>query len=391
MKFTISTGEIRTLRSVLWFLQKCENTNTNYLFDSECVHEDDDNDDNKIIDFIAYDNVFISTYKEYKIQLTRTRYGEPVFINSRCEAGNYEELVLEFMDDSISFDKQTECIKELILESKKKFTENKRYKYSDEKLTLWSYSSGYWDDIKRIHKRHIDTVILDENVKVDIKKSIDRYNNKDYKKKLRSFGINHKMNLVFSCLLGTGKTSLLFAVATLLDKDIATLDFNNKEITDHTFIQALNRIPKDTVFVMEDIDALYIDREKSRDNSISFSVILNFLDGTYSKDDLVTVITTNHLNRLDKALIRPMRIDKILKFTYCSKYQYETLFNKIFPDNNEIMKQLYKIIKTKKFTTSMIQKFFITYLDEPKSLLDNVAVFDELINTSSDKDYNMFT
>ena len=49
---------------------------------------------------------------------------------------------------------------------------------------------------------------------------------------------------------------------------------------------------------MEDIDALYIDREKSRDNTIIFGYI-KLSDGTYSKEDLVTVITTNHLNRLD--------------------------------------------------------------------------------------------
>ena len=390
MKFTISTNDLRTLGSVLWFSQKCENTNTNYLFNTECVHEDDN--DNKIIDFTAYDISFTFIYDNYNIRLTRIRNGNPMFINSRCEAGYYEEIILEFVDnDSIDDDKKTDCIKKLILESKEKFTESRRFKNSDEKLTLWSYSSGYWDDIKRIRKRKFDTVILDPEVKNDIEQSINRYNNKEYKKRLTSLGINHKMNLIFSGLPGTGKTSLLFAIATLLDKDIATLDFNNKELSDHTFIQALNRIPKDTIFVMEDIDALYIDRDKTRDNTISFSVILNFLDGTYSKEDLVTVITTNHLNRLDRALIRPMRIDKILKFTYCSKYQYETIFNKIFSDNNEIMKELYKIIKNKRFTTSMLQKYFIIFLDNPKVLIDNVKVFDELINTSSDTDYNMFT
>ena len=389
MKFTFSTSEMMTFSALLWYIQKCKNTNNDYLFNSDCMNKDDD--ENKTIDFIANDIEFTFIYDDYNIILKRKRFGNPLFINSRCEAGNYEEIILEFVDDKIFDDKKIDCIKKLILESKEKFIENKRYKNSDEKITLWSYGSGYWEDVKLIHKRKFETVILDEDVKQDIKKSIDRYNNKEYKKRLRSLGINHKMNLVFSGLPGTGKSSLMFSIATLLNKDIATIDFNNKELSDHTFIQALNIIPKDSIFVMEDIDALYVDRNKSGDNSISFSVILNFLDGTYSKEDLVTIITTNHLNHLDKAMIRPMRIDKILKFTYCSKYQYETIFTKIFPDNDIIKKELYKIIKNKKFTTSMIQKFFITYLDEPNLLIDNVKIFDELINTSSDKDYNMFT
>ena len=56
---------------------------------------------------------------------------------------------------------------------------------------------------------------------------IHKYNNEEYKEKLKSFGINHKLNLVLSGLPGTGKSSLMFSIATLLRKDIATIDFNN--------------------------------------------------------------------------------------------------------------------------------------------------------------------
>ena len=73
-----------------------------------------------------------------------------------------------------------------------------------------------------------------------------------------------------------------------------------------------------------------------------------------------------------------------------SKYQYDNIFDKFFPDNKELMTNIYKIIKNKKYTTSMLQKWFITYLDEPKELLENVKLFEELINVTSDKDYNMF-
>ena len=53
----------------------------------------------------------------------------------------------------------------------------------------------------------------------------------------------------------------------------------------------------------EDLDALYLERDKSNDDRASFGCILNFLDGLYSKEDLVTVITTNHIKRLDKAIM----------------------------------------------------------------------------------------
>ena len=395
MKFTISTYDHRTFTSVLWLIEKLKNTNTHHLFVGECIHHDIE--DNKIIDFSAYDTEFKFIYENSNIHFKRIRHGKPFFINSRCEAGNYEEIILEFNDDDdsdedkLSDDKKIKLIKKFIIEAKEKFDENKRFKTTKDKLILWSYSDGYWDDIKRINKRKFDTVILDPEIKGDIHTMIHKYNNKDYKEKLKSFGINHKLNIVLSGLPGTGKSSLMFSIATLLRKDIATIDFNNKDLTDHLFIVALNKIPKDCLFVLEDIDALYINRDKSNDNRVSFSCILNFLDGVYSKEDLVTVITTNHLNKLDKAILRPMRIDKIIKFTYCSKYQYENIFDKFFPDNIDLMINIYKIIKNKKYTTSMLQKWFITYLDEPKELINQIPLFEELINVSSDKDYNMFT
>ena len=97
------------------------------------------------------------------------------------------------------------------------------------------------------------------------------------------------------------------------------------------------------------------------------------------------------MEKLDKALVRPMRADKIIKFTYCSKYQYETIFSKFFPEKDDLMKELYKMIQRKKFTTAMLQKYLITYLDEPELLKDNIKLFEELIDTSSDKTYNLYT
>lgn len=388
MKFTISTHDMRMYISVLWYIDNLKNTNTDYLFLNECTHYDLAD---KNIDFVSFGTDFTFTYNDESITFKRNCIGSPIFINSRGEAGNYEEVTLEFINSELSEDKKIETIKQFLLECKKKFSEHKKGKNKKDKMILWSYSDGFWEDIKKINKREFDSVILDKEIKDDIKLSIDRYKDKDHKEKLKSFGINHKMNLIFAGLPGTGKSSLMFSIASLLDKDIATIDFNDKDLSDHSFIKALNRIPEQCIFVLEDIDALYVNRDKSRDNTVSFSCILNFLDGIYSKEDLVTIITTNHLNQLDKAIIRPMRIDKIIKFTHCSKYQYETIFTKFFgEDHNELMNNIYKTIKFKKFTTSMLQNWFIKYLYDPIELPNNIAYFEELINVNSDKDFNMF-
>ena len=38
----------------------------------------------------------------------------------------------------------------------------------------------------------------------------------------------------------------------------------------------------------------------------------------------------------------------------------------------------------------MLQKFFIRFIYEPEKLIDNVKMFEELINMCSEKDPNMF-
>ena len=387
MKFTVTTYDLRIFTSVLWYTNKLKNTNTNYLYLSECNHYD--RNDNKVIDFVCYDDKFTFIYNDVEIIFERKKYGEPKYIHSRCEMGNFEEIILIPKIDDV--DEGTKLMTDFFKDCSKKYKDNKKAKSIDEKLILWSYSDGYWENVKRVCCRDINTVILNEDVKEDVTKSINQYNNEDYKSKLKSLGICNKMNLILSGLPGTGKSSLMFAIATLLKKDIATLDFNSKDLSDHKFIKALNRIPDDCIFALEDVDALYVHRDKSRDNTVSFSCILNFLDGVYSKDDLVTIITTNHLEVLDKAIIRPMRIDKIIHFTYCSKYQYKTIFDKFFGDKEDLMKNIYKIIKNKKFTTSMLQNWLIKFLYEPEKLLDNIKLFDEIIDVSSEKDCNMFT
>ena len=129
---------------------------------------------------------------------------------------------------------------------------------------------------KKNKKRNINTVILDKEVKNDVNKCLDNYNNKELKERLNKLGINLKMNMILAGLPGTGKSSLMFAIASKLNKDISTIDFNNRELTDHSFICATNKIPKNSIFVLEDIDALYISRNKSDENRVSFSCILNF-------------------------------------------------------------------------------------------------------------------
>ena len=172
----------------------------------------------------------------------------------------------------------------------------------------------YWDVLNKRPRRKLKTIHLDgeENKIIDYIRNFLKPETKEFYEEL---GIPYKLNILFEGLPGTGKTSLIYTIASELKRDIAILNFN-KDVDDNVFMRALRRLPKNAIFVLEDIDVLFKER-KENDNyksMISFSGLLNSLDGMVFKDDLITIMTTNYECNKDIALKRPGRIDKSVNF-----------------------------------------------------------------------------
>jgi len=65
-------------------------------------------------------------------------------------------------------------------------------------------------------------------------------------------------------------------------------------------------------------------------NRISLSALLNVIDGVASQEGRVLIMTTNHIEKLDEALIRPGRVDMKVKFDLADSAMIKTLFKGIF-------------------------------------------------------------
>ena len=131
-------------------------------------------------------------------------------------------------------------------------------------------------------------------------------------------GVPFKQNYLLHGVPGSGKTSIIYTIASKFNLDICFLSIT-KELDDNSFIRAITNIPDDSILVIEDIDALFIQRESV--NNVSFSAILNVLDGVLKKHKLITFLTTNYKERLDSALFRSGRIDNEIKFTYINHHK----------------------------------------------------------------------
>ena len=157
-------------------------------------------------------------------------------------------------------------------------------------------------------KRKLNTIYLEN--KNEIFESIDIWKkSEDF---YRERGIPYKLGILLYGEPGTGKSSLVHAIASELNKDVIVLTagaiLNGK-------LNKYNMVCCDTppIIVIEEIDTIVSsrqqDKELSENQKSILSELLNFLDGPSSPDSCVVIATTNHIEKLDPAIIRAGRFD----------------------------------------------------------------------------------
>ena len=194
---------------------------------------------------------------------------------------------------------------------------------------------------------------------INLFNEIKHFLSEEEEQEYREYGIPYKYNILLEGYPGTGKTSLITAIASELKYNIATISFD-RDLTDKSLFRSLKNMPPKTILLLEDIDVLFKER-KENDNyksSLSFSGLINGLDGCGSIDKQIIFMTTNYACNLDCALKRPGRVDKIISFDYCSKAQIKIMYEKFIKQRENKFSEFYKEIRSLKITTAMLQTYF---------------------------------
>ena len=137
---------------------------------------------------------------------------------------------------------------------------------------------------------------------------------------------------------GTGKSSTVVAIASALKMHIAVLNLMSGGLSDDQLITALANPPDNSLILIEDIDCVFDENRDSHEdkkNSITFSGLLNAIDGVSAGEGRILFATTNHIDRIDPALIRPGRIDRRELIDYPNREQAERMFLRFFPNSDE--------------------------------------------------------
>jgi chaperone BCS1 len=125
------------------------------------------------------------------------------------------------------------------------------------------------------------------------------------------------------------------ALAGRLDFNIAMLSLSQRGLNDDLLNHLLLNIPPRTIVLLEDADAAFSNRrQKDTDGytgaNVTYSGLLNALDGVASAEERMIFMTTNHIDRLDDALIRPGRIDMTVNLGNATEWQMERLWDRFY-------------------------------------------------------------
>jgi chaperone BCS1 len=178
---------------------------------------------------------------------------------------------------------------------------------------------------------------------------------------------------------GTGKSSAVLAIASAMKMDIAILSLVDSSLDDDNLCQLLSDCPVNSIVLIEDIDCIFVNRKATLDkpNKLTFSGLLNAIDGVAAGEGRILFATTNHIERLDAALIRTGRIDRKERVDYATAEQLRRIFVRFYGDDDPSMADYFaESVPGGKLPKSAVQTFLIEYADSADDALINL---DQLI------------
>ncbi len=230
--------------------------------------------------------------------------------------------------------------------------------------TLYILRDGYWDEAGEVPRRSIDSVVVEddraEQVLADMRWF---YGSSDW---YGARGVPWRRGYLFHGPPGTGKSSLIRALASELQLDIATLDIGRASLTDDALREAMMSAPERCLIAIEDVDAVFVHRDAGDTRGgVSFSGLLNAIDGVGAQEGRALVMTTNHVAQLDPALIRPGRADLHVELGLIGAPSAGRLFERFFPGEAALALRFERGIGATRLSPASIQGWLLAHRNEP--------------------------
>lgn len=297
------------------------------------------------------------------------------------------------------------------LETCREFADKQREAYITVRISKRSYDES-WDTTILRPLRPLETVHFDEKVKQALVDDIANYLDVNTRKFYNGRGIPYRRGFLMYGPPGTGKTSLSLALAGRFGLELYLLHMPSVR-DDDALEKLFTALPPRCLVLLEDIDAVGIkrrmtksdssdeDSDKDSDDSESdggyrgrssctLSGLLNVLDGVASQEGRIVLMTSNFAEKLDKALVRPGRVDKMIYLGHISPRSSELMFLRMYAPHahgeapldravklpreelERLALEFSKQIPSEVFTPAQLQGYLLNYRDSPLEATANV-------------------
>nr|GMD55017.1 AAA-ATPase At3g28580-like [Ipomoea batatas] len=184
--------------------------------------------------------------------------------------------------------------------------DRKRKLYTNNKSDDWhGWKSTKWSHVIFKHPSNFKTLAMEPTRKQEIMEELHNFtNSKDYYAKI---GKAWKRGYLLHGPPGTGKSSMIAAMANLLQYDVYDLELT--AVKDNSELRKL------------------LIETSCKSIIVTLSGLLNVIDGLWSAigEERIIVFTTNYIEKLDPALIRRGRMDSHIELSYCCFEAFKVL------------------------------------------------------------------
>ncbi|RUO95784.1 P-loop containing nucleoside triphosphate hydrolase protein, partial [Jimgerdemannia flammicorona] len=222
----------------------------------------------------------------------------------------------------------------------------------------------------------LEYIALSEENERRLKEGLKSF--KENKELILRLGSPYRYGILLYGDPGTGKSSVIYAIASSLLRSIYMCDLRSFR-SDSELKAAFSKIPKDSIIAFEDIDTQsyivqqrveqqrqQIDNEIGNERTLSFlqpialAALLEVLDGRFLNEGNIFIITTNFKNKLDKAITRLGRMDLQLEFGKCTHYQIQHMYKIVVEDKDAEISNLAEIVGENVLTPCEVKDVFMT-------------------------------
>lgn len=232
-------------------------------------------------------------------------------------------------------------------------------------------------------RRPLHSVVLDEGVAEHVLADIREF--VEGTQWYIDRGIPYRRGYLLYGVPGCGKSSFVAALAGELGYDICVLNLSDAGLTDDRLAHALSTTPPQSLVLLEDVDAAFVRRDASdrRSSHVTFSGLLNALDGVAAGEERILFMTTNHLELLDPALIRPGRVDVVHEVGAATSSQMRRMFLKFYPEEPELAERFSQHARTAPLSMALLQSYFMMYRDNAQEACQHVNELCEGVNAGA--------